>query len=153
MSLRLIDYDDYPGYFTIEDDSDLHLFMSHTMPRILRDGGRPDGSLKMFAIVEEFKDIGLLWLEDITAIDGKLGIYIISEEHRGKGLGEKAIREVLGLAFDELHLMKVYLNVRATNTRAINCYRKCGFKIVEEYEKQRFVDGSIQSAYKLECLA
>lgn len=38
-------------------------------------------------------------------------------------------------------------------TRAINCYKKCGFEIVEEYDKQRFADGSIQNAYRLECMA
>lgn len=118
MSLRLIDYDDFPSVFDLEKGSDLHLFMSHTKPRILRDGLKPDESLKLYVIVEEGNDIGLLWLEDITDVDGKLGIYIISEQYRGLGIGEKAVCEALEVAFGELLLKKVYLNVRGKNYKS-----------------------------------
>ncbi|CAM5224125.1 RimJ/RimL family protein N-acetyltransferase OS=Ureibacillus acetophenoni OX=614649 GN=SAMN05877842_1285 PE=4 SV=1 [Ureibacillus acetophenoni] len=47
---------------------------------------------------------------------------------RGKGIGEQMIREVLKIAFDELHLHRVTLGVYDFNQSAIACYEKVGFK-------------------------
>jgi [ribosomal protein S5]-alanine N-acetyltransferase len=59
----------------------------------------------------------------------------------GLGLGTEATRLVLGYAFDGLGLHRVDLRVVAYNTRAIACYRKCGF--VEEGREREtlLVDG------------
>ena len=48
----------------------------------------------------------------------------------GMGLGREAIRLVLAHAFGPLGLHRVSLRVVAYNTRALRCYRACGF--VEE---------------------
>ena len=43
------------------------------------------------------------------------------------GLGRQAVRLVLAHAFGPLGLHRVGLRVIAFNTRAIRCYRACGF--------------------------
>lgn len=55
----------------------------------------------------------------------------------GRGLGTETTRLVLAYAFDELRLHRVDLRVIAYNTRAIACYRKCGF--VEEGRERETV--------------
>lgn len=51
-------------------------------------------------------------------------------DHRGQGLGPRAIRALLGYLFDSLGLAKVWLRVLPENERAIRCYEKCGFRHV-----------------------
>lgn len=46
----------------------------------------------------------------------------------GKGFSKFAIRKIVEIAFEELGLCTVYLNVYSENAKAISCYEKCGFK-------------------------
>jgi RimJ/RimL family protein N-acetyltransferase len=47
---------------------------------------------------------------------------------RGRGLGREITRLVAGWGFGELGLHRIELEVLAFNTRAIRCYRACGFR-------------------------
>lgn len=47
---------------------------------------------------------------------------------RGQGLGREVTRLVLAWAFNVLGLHRVELEVLASNSRAIGCYRACGFR-------------------------
>ena len=44
-----------------------------------------------------------------------------------KGLAFRATQELFKIAFEQLGLHRIYLNVLADNSRAINVYRKIGF--------------------------
>jgi RimJ/RimL family protein N-acetyltransferase len=57
-----------------------------------------------------------------------IGLY--HPDFLGHGTGTTATRLVLAYAFGELRMHRVDLRVLAYNTRAIACYRRCGF--VEE---------------------
>jgi [ribosomal protein S5]-alanine N-acetyltransferase len=46
------------------------------------------------------------------------------------GLGTEAVQLVLSHAFDTLELWAVRARVLAFNSRAIACYRRCGFREV-----------------------
>jgi RimJ/RimL family protein N-acetyltransferase len=60
----------------------------------------------------------------------------------GQGLGQEATRLVLAHAFGSAGLHRVDLRVLAYNTRAIACYRACGF-VEEGRERQAaLVDGA-----------
>lgn len=52
----------------------------------------------------------------------------LQPEFRGRGLGPRAIRALLGHLFNHLGLRKVWLRVMPDNERAIRCYEKCGFR-------------------------
>ncbi len=55
-----------------------------------------------------------------------LGLFV--PDLRGHGLGKEITRLVLAWAFGELGVHRVELEVLAGNTRAIRCYRACGFR-------------------------
>jgi RimJ/RimL family protein N-acetyltransferase len=76
--------------------------------------------------------VGAAYLTDIdwVARSAELGLWIGVPEHRGKGAGELASREVLRHAFRDLNLHRVHLSVVEGNTAAHSLYRKLGF--VEE---------------------
>ncbi|QQK79309.1 GNAT family N-acetyltransferase [Salicibibacter cibi] len=47
---------------------------------------------------------------------------------RGKGVGERMMREILAIAFDDMKLHRVSLGVFSFNEPAIACYEKVSFK-------------------------
>lgn len=81
--------------------------------------------------------IGAIWLEKQKDEDDMvvLGILIGKKDHLGKGIGKKAIELAIEKARKKFSFNKVILNVRINNGRAISCYKKCGFHIVQKDEK------------------
>ena len=59
----------------------------------------------------------------------------------GTGLAKHATEEVLEIAFHELKLHKVYLNVIDTNIRAIEFYKKCNFQYEGEAKEHICING------------
>ena len=83
-------------------------------------------------------------LIDRVSRRGEMAI-VLAPEYIGQGYGREAIHLMLGYAFGEINLRRVYLQVYADNERAIKCYRACGFR--EEgrmrehaYRHGRYVD-------------
>ena len=103
-----------------------------------------DQNSKVFAIeTEEGVHIGNVGLHNIDWKNRKaiLGIFIGEKEYWGQGYGSDAIRALLGFAFREMNLHRVYLSVYDYNERAIRCYEKCGFRHEGRLRKARFSDG------------
>ena len=70
---------------------------------------------------------GELYVSEDSA---KLGRIIIgNEQHRGKGLGQEIVVQLLRYAFTKLNKPLAELNVFDWNTSAIKCYEKVGFTI------------------------
>ena len=58
----------------------------------------------------------------------RVGKVLIGDKNtRGKGIGQQMIKEILKIAFEELHLHRVSLGVFDFNGSAIACYGKAGF--------------------------
>lgn len=58
----------------------------------------------------------------------RVGKVIVGEpQRRSKGTGQQMIKEILKVAFDDLHLHRVTLGVFDFNAPAIRCYEKAGF--------------------------
>lgn len=58
----------------------------------------------------------------------RVGKVLVGDKNaRGKGIGRQMIREILKIAFDDLHLHRVSLGVFDFNVSAISCYEKAGF--------------------------
>ncbi|MEI7510981.1 MAG: tRNA (guanosine(37)-N1)-methyltransferase TrmD [Candidatus Peregrinibacteria bacterium] len=66
----------------------------------------------------------------------RFGIVLGEKESWGKGLATAITREMLKIAFEELEVQKVVLDVFADNFPAIHIYEKCGFRLVGKSEKQ-----------------
>jgi diamine N-acetyltransferase len=96
----------------------------------------PDGAL-----------IGCVNLTNIHRVNrsAELSIVIGEKSYWGKGYGAAATDAILKHGFFDLNLHRIYLDVLATNDRAIRTYVKCGFR--EEgrhreavYKNGRFID-------------
>lgn len=72
---------------------------------------------------------------------GGLSIYIFSIGNRNKGYGTETMQLIINLAFKELNLHSLELNVFNTNELAINCYKKVGFKVVGKRRDSDYVSG------------
>lgn len=65
---------------------------------------------------------------DTAKETAELQIRIGETSAQGRGLGTEAVRQLLDIAFSELGLRAVTLQVFARNARAIRVYEKAGFK-------------------------
>jgi len=74
--------------------------------------------------------IGNIGLDGINWKDrnAEMGIAIGEKPYWNQGYGTDAIRTLLGLAFLEMNLHRVFLRVDADNLRGIHCYEKAGFR-------------------------
>jgi len=89
-----------------------------------------DDSMRAFAILTGGEHVGNVVVDQIDRDLGKarLSIYIGERAARGCGIGVAATRLAVKTAFDELGLHKVWLTVRAGNSRAMRTYLHAGFR-------------------------
>ena len=92
--------------------------------------------LRWYHIKKDTNYIGAIWLEKSESEDfAVLGIFIINDEFRNKGIGTEAIKQIIENDLKHLHTNKVLLRVRSENKRAIKCYIKAGFTEYQRYVK------------------
>jgi len=96
-----------------------------------------------YAIVDE-RDIylGTTSLKRIDKMNriAELAICLRASQ-QGKGLGLLAIEKLLGIAFEEMNLEKIYLSVLENNIPAIKLYEKVGFVYEGKFREHFIVDG------------
>lgn len=87
-----------------------------------------------YAIVDDEDEyLGTVSLKNIDTRNRKCELAIaLRVKHIGKGVGAFGVAEALRIAFSEMMLHKVYLNVFKHNLRAIRLYEKFGFKLEGE---------------------
>lgn len=79
---------------------------------------------------------------DHISRSAEIQIRIGVQDARGKGLGTQAIMELCGFGFNDLNLNRIYLDVLASNQRALRCYQKCGFTQEGVKRQAYFIDGA-----------
>lgn len=108
------------------------------------------------AIVSTHDDklLGNISLMDIDRISGTatLGIFIGENENRSKGIGREAISLILDFGFNIQNLNNIDLKVFAFNERAINCYKKVGFKEYGRRHNSKFLNGTYHDEIFMETL-
>ena len=103
-----------------------------------------DGNPYNWIIDVAGRHVGSCSLFNLVKVDRRAAYAIGIDEPSllGQGLGTEATRLVLAHAFGPANLHRVDLRVLAYNTRAIACYRACGF-VEEGRERQAaLVDGT-----------
>ena len=85
-----------------------------------------------FVIEADGKVIGGIGLHHRNRREGtaQFGIAINDRDYLGKGYGRDAVNVLLGWAFRVQNYRRIWLETAASNERAIQAYRACGF--VEE---------------------
>lgn len=105
--------------------------------------------------INDNKMIGTVSLEGINHINkcATLGIFIGDEDFRNKGYGTEAIKLILEYGFKYLNLKNIKLDLMEFNERALNCYKKCGFKEYGRRRKCKFVNGKYYDTIEMDILA
>jgi RimJ/RimL family protein N-acetyltransferase len=130
IQLRTATEDDIPCIETWAQAIDAKRFMSRYLPDLSR-------TLLWKIVIVNGAETGTAWVEykvdqpDVVF----LGILIGQPSLFGKGIGRAVIDELIAGVHMISGDIAIRLNVRSTNTRAIACYRRCGFVQISSTEK------------------
>ncbi|NMM61740.1 GNAT family N-acetyltransferase [Clostridium sp. P21] len=109
-----------------------------------------------FAIVclENDKLIGNCGIQGIQQLRrcAEVGLFIGDEENRNKGYGEEVLNLLLDYGFDYLNLNNIMLKVFSFNERAINCYKKVGFKEIGRRRQSYYLKGKFYDEVYMDIL-
>ena len=115
-----------------------------------------DSNEMVFAIVslENDKLIGNCAIMKVDYKDRtcELGIFIGEEENRNKGYGAEALQLLLDFGFNYQNMPNIHLTVKSFNERAINCYKKIGFKEYGRRRESEFVNGNYYDRVYMDIL-
>ncbi len=91
----------------------------------------------------------------IDKVDRKamFGISIGEKSYWDKGYGQEATKLILDYGFNLLNLNSVMLGVFSYNKRAINCYKKIGFREIGKRRQARIVCGKKYDIILMDILA
>lgn len=122
--------------------------------KFLEENCTPDATFSIVTL-EDDKFIGSISLESINSISrtATLGIFIGEKEYLSNGYGTEAIKLILDFGFNYLNLNNVKLDLIEVNERALNCYKKCGFKEYGRRRKCNFVNGKYYDDIAMDILA
>ncbi len=89
--------------------------------------------------------VGFTWLWHVNFIDSKaeFSIFLSGTDILNKGFGTDALRAILTFGFENLPLERIYLQVRATNKRAIRSYEKAGLTVEGTLRKATRYQGEL----------
>ena len=101
------------------------------------------GKQKLLIIQYDNKDIGLVQIykyddreiEELNRYQNiyEYDIFIGEEDYLSKGIGQEVIKLINHKILLDYGADAIVLRPFKNNTRAINCYKKCGFKVIYEY--------------------
>jgi len=102
----------------------------------------PENYQMCIVLKETEQLIGYISLFDVDNINrtAKLGMQVGEKEYRGKGYGEEALELILSFAFKMLNINNVMLFVYEFNDKAINLYKKVGFKEIGRRRQAFYVN-------------
>lgn len=81
-----------------------------------------------YAILYKNEYVGNVQLTNIINDECYCGIFIGIPELWGKGIGGKALKLIVELAFNELHINKIKIRIRLKNRNSLQAYSKLNFK-------------------------
>ena len=101
---------------------------------------REAGDVYPFAIYREEKPVGFMMLdEDLEERYLVIWRIMISEEHRKKGYGTRAVEQIIRMAEESGKYDFLILNCHPENTVAMHVYEKAGFRATGELERDEIV--------------
>ncbi len=104
--------------------------------------------------LEDDKLIGNCSIHEIDQLRqcAEVGLFIGDEENRNKGYGKEVLNLLLNYGFDYLNLNNIMLKVFSFNERAINCYKKVGFKEIGRRRQSYYLKGKFYDTVYMDIL-
>jgi RimJ/RimL family protein N-acetyltransferase len=164
VRLRAIEREDLPRLHELfDDDLELMARSSDSPPhpvslaeleqRFDERLEEPDPGAMRFAIEVDDELVGECGLHFIDHYRGSCHLGIaLGREYWAKGLGQDAVRTLVGFAFRDLGMHKVGLEVLADDDRAVGAYRKAGFTEEGRLRDHSWFDGSFHDALVMAIL-
>ena len=87
----------------------------------------------LFIIKCDDKDIGLVQIYKYKDNIYEYDLFIGIEEYLNKGIGTIIVNEINDIIYKKYKANSIILRPFKRNIRAIKCYKKCGFKQIDEY--------------------
>lgn len=107
-------------------------------------GAGEQENCRHWAIVNENDEyLGTISLKEIKNGSAEYAISTRAKAH-GTGTAMEATRQILKIAFEDLGLNRVYLNVLADNGRANGFYRKAGFQFTHAEKNALEIRGQMK---------
>ncbi len=99
--------------------------------------------LFMVCLKEDGRPIGHAGIDDIEMDDRRGEIFFLIGERgeQGKGYGKEIARQLLDLAFTEMHLNTLFATVTVENAASIAVLEKAGFRKIGVRREYNFIDG------------
>ena len=88
----------------------------------------------VFSIFDGSEFVGIIQKIRLENSNLHIGRFFINPQKQGQGLGSQALRKFLSLAFENVDIDSISLNVFEANQRAKHLYQKEGFEIVQIVE-------------------
>ena len=103
-------------------------------------------NINLACVDEQDNYLGTVSLKNINLIskNAEYAISFLANAH-GTGAAAFATKEILNIAFFELGLERVYLNVLDENKRANRFYKKIGFIYEGEFKKHLYLHGEFKN--------
>jgi RimJ/RimL family protein N-acetyltransferase len=114
-------------------------------------GMEPECLIYKAVKVPEGKVIGHIELDRINRGEKTAAAcrVLVDPAEQGRGYGTQMMEKILDIGFEELLLKKIYLSVFTYNERAIQCYRKVGFRIETLIEKRWKAGNTYWNSYRM----
>lgn len=96
---------------------------------------------KYFSVFNEDENLigyfGIKYIRKMLFKDSVLGI-VFDPNYVNQGYGTETVTTFLDYYFNEMNMKKLYLEVAKFNKRAMRCYEKSGFKVINSYVDEFF---------------
>ena len=160
IRLRALEHEDLEFLYKLENNPEVWEisgttapYSKHVLKQYLDNAHRDIYDVKQLRLCICAKDEEAIGLIDLFDFDPKnhragIGIIIMDEEYRNKGVGAEAITLLCNYAFSVLELRQIYANVTEDNKGSIHLFTKLGFEEVGVKKDWIFSGGN----YKNEIL-
>jgi diamine N-acetyltransferase len=103
-----------------------------------------------FIIFYNSKKVGRIYIYNIDFLNekGEFGI-VLEKNYSGKGIAFKASKLLLNYVFKNLKINKINLEVLSDNTKAINLYKKIGFKQEGYFKEEIYKNGEFKDVIRM----
>lgn len=115
-----------------------------TQKNIVEFEGRPIGYLQFYKAHSADVMMADAWVDDIVyGMDQFIG----EQTYWNQGLGTKLVKMMTHYLIETKKADRIILDPQVTNTRAIKCYEKCGFKKILRLPKHEYHEGAYRDCW------